>query len=139
MMTYLIYLKMILNFKPEHVPPILAGTKIHSMREDQHNRWKAGMGIQFYTGARTKNMKKLREDGICLGLQKVHLYQGSVGIMVVIDGRCLDADEVLVLACNDGFKNTEPWMRFFIPEIPSSISDMNRWHGRIIHWTDKKY
>ena len=130
---------MILNFRPVHVPPILKGTKIHSMREDKHNLWKVGMDIQFSTGARTKRYKKFRTDGKCLVLQKIQMYQGSVGILVMIDGRKLDWKEILLLARNDGFPNTEAMMRFFVPEIPADPIEMNEWHGRIIHWTDKKY
>jgi hypothetical protein len=36
---------MILGFKPCFVAPILAGTKIHTIRDDPHNRWKAGREI----------------------------------------------------------------------------------------------
>ena len=130
---------MILNFKPVNILPVQTGTKIHSMREDKHNRWKVGMDIQFYTGARTKWQKKFRKDGKCLGLQKVQMYQGSVGRMICIDGRIIVDKEKLELAKNDGFKNVEGMIRFFIPEIPLDPSKMNEWHGRLIHWTDKKY
>ena len=130
---------MILNFKPVNVLPVQAGTKIHSMREDKHNRWKVGMDIQFSTGARTKWYKKFRTDGKCLGLQKVDIYQGSRHAMVRVDGRILTDKEKLTLAKNDGFKNVFAMMRFFVPEVPLIPSELNKWHGRIIHWTDKLY
>jgi len=130
---------MILNFKPAHILPVQAGTKIHSMREDKHNRWKVGMDIQFATGARTKWYKKFRKDGKCLGLQWVDLYQGSVGALVQIDGFIRNHKEMLELAKNEGFKSVEAMMRFFIAEVPLEPNDMNEWHGKIIHWTDKLY
>ena len=130
---------MILNITvPEHKPAVLAGTKIHSMREDKHNRWKVGMTIHFSTGARTKNYNQFSQ-GKCLGLQKVGLYQGSVGIMVLVDGRQLLGKEILEVARNDGYADIASWMRFFVPEIPEDPNDMNQWTGKIIHWTDKLY
>ena len=130
---------MILNFTVlKHVSLIKAGIKIHSMREDIHNRWKVGMGIQFSTGQRTKHYSKFM-DGECLGLQKVQMYQGSVGILVLIDGKMIDWKETLLLARNDGFPTAEAMMRFFVPKIPADPSEMNEWYGKIIHWTNKKY
>jgi len=130
---------MILSCKPQFEPPILSGTKIHSMREDKHNRWKAGRVIQFATGIRTKNYRQFFE-AVCTGVQKVVLFQGSVGIMVHIDGRQLDWKETLLLAHNDGFATTEAMMRFFIPKIPQGADRFVAvWGGKIIHWTDKIY
>lgn len=130
---------MILNFRPENVSPIQAGIELHSIRRDKHSRWRVGMSIQFSTGAHTKWYKKFRDDGICLGIQKVQMYQGSVGIMVLIDGKKLDWKELLLLARNDSFKTVNAMMRFFIAEVPLETNEMNEWHGKIIHWTDKKY
>jgi len=129
---------MILTCKPQFEQPILSGTKIHSMREDKHNRWKAGRVIQFATGTRTKNYRCFLA-AVCTGVQKVGLYQGSKDILVLVDGRILDWKETLLLAHNDGFPTTEAMMRFFIPKIPADIREMEQWTGKIIHWTDKIY
>lgn len=130
---------MILNFTvPEHKPAVLAGTKIHSMREDLKNRWKVGMTIHMSTGARTKDYEQFSEE-YCLGIQKVGLYQGSVGILVLVDGRQLLETQILEVARNDGFADIASWMRFFVPEIPEDPHNMNQWTGKIIHWTDKMY
>ena len=129
---------MILSCKPQFEPPILAGTKIHSMRKDIHQRWKVGMVIHFATGARSKNYRQFHED-ICTGKQKVGLYQGSRGIMVLIDSIMLKETCILELARNDGFTTVEDMMRFFIPVVPTAFHDMKQWTGRIIHWTDKRY
>jgi len=129
---------MILNCKPEFIAPIEAGTKIHSMREDKHHRWRAGMKIQFYTGARTKNAKQFRE-GECTSVQQVDIYRGSRNIMVLVDNRQLSDPEISQLAKNDGFTKINQLRDFFVPHEPLHMHELEEWHGRIIHWTDYKY
>lgn len=46
---------MILGFKPQFVQPIIDRTKIHTIREDKHNRWVPGKVIHMATGVRTKS------------------------------------------------------------------------------------
>ena len=129
---------MILSFRPEFVAPTKAGTKIHSMREDKHRRWRPGLKIQFATGARTKNYKQFME-GECKSVQEVDIYRGSRDVMVLVDNRQLTDPEILQLAKNDGFKDIKGMRDFFIPQEPVYGHDLEEWHGRIIHWTDKKY
>jgi len=62
---------MVLGFKPQFVPKILDGTKIHTLRKDATQRWKPGRSIQFATGVRTKNYKTFREDGECKCVQTI--------------------------------------------------------------------
>jgi hypothetical protein len=128
---------MILPFKPQFPAPILAGTKIHTMRTDAHNRWRAGNSIQMATGVRTKayhQFNKERPDlQQCISTQQVvityHKHGAIGGPSVLVDGRYLTALEVHELAINDGFPNTIKFFEWF----------NTNFEGKIIHWTDKRY
>ena len=63
---------MILGFKKQFPPMILVGTKIHTIREDKHDRWKAGNKIHFATGIRTKNYNQFY-SGVCKSVQAITL------------------------------------------------------------------
>jgi hypothetical protein len=122
---------------------ILAEIKIHSMRKDPHDRWKAGMKIHHATGVRTKNYRCFLED-VCTGTQKIeishyHLF-GVPCIQILIDGRLFykkdnvnknetDRHRMKVLARNDGFDSIEDFFKWFDTDFS----------GKIIHWTDFRY
>jgi hypothetical protein len=53
---------MILGFKPQFKEPILKGTKIHTLRDDEQERWRVGMTIHFATGVRTKYYNCFKQD-----------------------------------------------------------------------------
>ena len=123
---------MILGFKPQFKEPILSGTKIHTIRADEKNRWRIGRIIHFATGVRTKNYEQFHEDA-CKYIQDIEISvveKGSVAIrMVYVDGRCLRGDEIYGLARNDGFKSANSFFEWF----------KDGFTGKIIHWTDFKY
>ena len=120
------------TFFPEKIG---AGIKIHSIREDKHNRWKVGMSIQHATGVRTKNYNKFKEDK-CKFLQSIwisyhpHFPEKKI---VSINGRVLKQGHVAVLAKNDGFDCVEDFFEWF------GIDGKHIYRGKIIHWTDLKY
>ena len=118
---------MILGFKPQFVDKILSGSKIHTIREDKHNRWKAGNKIQFATGVRTKDYKQFFE-GECTGIQKIEIF-GATG-EVIVDGRRLSlyGDDYKLLF-NDGFDSLQDFFNWF----------GNDFSGKIIHWTNFTY
>lgn len=117
---------MILGFKKQFVPKILDGTKIHTIREDKHNRWKAGQLINFATGVRTKDYKEFKK-GKCVSVQKIYIDSESCTISV--DGRWLKKDEMEKLTFNDGFVTWEHLFMWF----------RDGFSGKIIHWTAYKY
>lgn len=122
---------MVLGFKSQFVEPILKGTKIHSIRVDAHNRWKAGRAIQMATGVRTKRYNCFREE-ICKSIQSFEIQWDRRGMFyeIKIDGRHLKTSkEVEELAHNDGFVDTYTFIQWF----------NTNFKGRILHWTDKKY
>lgn len=124
--------------------------KIHTMRSDPHNRWKAGRKIEMvYRGAGYKILdhfnKGIPELEVCKRVQEVsivwyryHLKPltilnnkgGSAEVPVVkIDGREISGHEVEILARNDGFNSVEDFFRWFNKD----------WSGKIIHFTDFRY
>jgi len=136
--------------------PIVSMPKIHTMREDPYNRWKAGMSIQMAYGVRTKNYeqfnKGITELEKCVSTQAIKIIwfykneyiktdlplkqiNGPHGEFnyypaIWIDGRqLLTFGEIITLAHNDGFDSVIDFFKWF-----------NRdWSGKIIHWTDFRY
>lgn len=122
---------MILGFKKQFVRPILAGTKIHTIRRDAHSRWYPGRNIQFATGSRTKNYNEFKRD-ICRGVQRILILPDTNWVSVIPDTgivKILDDKEMLALAQNDGFDTLAEFWAFFSEDFD----------GIIIHWTDFKY
>lgn len=117
--------------------------KIHTMREDPHNRWKAGRKIEMvYRGAGYKILdhfnKGIPELGEMKEKQKVEIkwvpFIGAGGSFKTIDitidgGRSLTTDQIMVLAANDGFDSIDDFFRWFNKD----------WSGYILHWTDFRY
>ena len=127
---------MILGFKPQFVEHILNGTKIHTIRIDQHNRWKKGNIIHFSAGVRTKKQKNFLIS-MCQSVQKIQMefYKTEYNDTITIDNCRLTYDKLDRLALNDGFKNYTEFRNWFINlKIPSDII-----YGKIIHWTGLKY
>ena len=120
---------MILGFKPRFVAPILAGTKIHTIRDDPHNRWKAGRGIQIASGVRTKNYVQFYY-GVCKSTQKIEIkYVDKFWVKILIDGKDLPTSRYELLAHNDGFNSIQDFYKWFDKDFT----------GKIIHWMDFKY
>jgi len=123
--------------------------KIHTIREDVHNRWKPGMKIHHAYGVRTKKYDCFAESD-CVSVQSIEIYQVSIDDVdassytkeyiknsnepfkifeVYIDGRRLTGTEFETLAKNDGFDSVDDFFRWFDKPFK----------GKIIHWTDYKY
>jgi len=127
---------MILGFKQQFKAPILAGTKIHSIRDDKSARWKTGNSIQMATGNQTKNYDCFKEAE-CLNVQDVFMsiVQGTVHISI-------DENEIYyypekdVFARNDGFENWVSFVDFFYPIIEDNSGEYS---GKLIHWTPIQY
>jgi len=123
--------------------------KIHTMREDPTNRWKAGRKIEMvYRGAGYKIIdhfnKGIPELEVFTGVQEIMLwYTGSLGqfgedgkrkqiitMHCTIDGRIFE--NINTLAVNDGFSDQLQFMNWF-----NKINTPFR--GKIIHWTNFRY
>lgn len=133
---------MILSFDRQFPTRIMNGIKIHTIREDQHNRWKAGMKIQMAIGARTKSYEQF-DERICTGVQIITIaYIDDRGaVKVEVDGKQLgvwhrflpqesvNPEAIELLARNDGFQKVDDFLKWFQRDF----------EGKIIHWTDFKY
>ena len=146
---------MILGFKKQFQQPILNGTKIHTIREDKHDRWERGNVIHFATGVRTKHYNQFR-FGACVSVQPIilvnhgnHVYcKIQTGENEYIHNDCVEYDHIKWytghlkrqigggllgdLCKNDGL-GWEDFKHWFIPKHGDKFT------GKIIHWTDFRY
>ena len=121
--------------------------KIHTIREDPHNRWKPGNIIHHAYGVRTKNYDCF-DEGECKSVQEIEIKEYFIDendfvshsytlinkgvpriFRVFIDSKMLSEDEIDILARNDGFDSTKDFFRWFNKPFK----------GKIIHWTNLKY
>lgn len=134
---------MVIAFKPQFVTPILNGTKIHTIREDKHNRWKPGMIMHHATGVRTKNYNCFYRPKL-ISKQKLKIEWFNFMVYVFIDNKKRVAFSIVydwsddgkngynfleTLAKNDGFSSVEDFLEWF----------RSGFDGYILHWTDLKY
>jgi hypothetical protein len=126
---------MILSFKKQFKQPILDGTKIHTIREDQHNRWWPGYIIHFACGVRTK-LYECFKIGKCTRTQEIFMTYDWM-LHISIDDRELYHPEKELLAKNDGFATYAEFQQWFYEAIKANPKD--HFKGKIIHWTDFKY
>ena len=132
---------MVIGFNKQFPDKITAGTKKHTIREDVHNRWHAGMVMHMATGVRTKNYNCFKLD-TCKSTQHICIFYdypiGSKRTVVIIDNKyiydnlCPDLKAIVrmnELAFNDGFDSIESFFEWF-------NSDFS---GKLIHWTDLRY
>lgn len=119
--------------------------KLHTIREDSHDRWKPGMSIQMvYRGAGYKIIdefnKGIPELSKCVSIQELKLWRVAgrsrndidytkfeTKIMCTIDGHRFDDFEKLAL--NDGFESVEDFFAWFKKDFT----------GKIIHFTNLRY
>ncbi len=117
------------------VPNYALDPKIHSLREDPNNRWKAGKNIQMATGVRTKNYRQFNKDipelATCKSTQRIFMTYDWC-LEITVGGRELDTAEIAQLIKNDGV-SYDQFINWFFPK------DIDEWSGKIIHWTDFKY
>ena len=122
-----------LGFKVDFVPLILSGEKIHTIREDIHNRWGVGTKIHFCTGIRTKKYNQFR-IGECVSTQKIEFVWNQEGVKVFIDGEDVTTKKDIFdkLAKNDGFADRNAFFEW-------EAWNRKYFKGKILHWTKLKY
>jgi hypothetical protein len=116
---------MLLTFsKPKFVQLIKEGVKIHTIREDKHNRWKIGSKIHFWLG----NPRNIRSKSkpYNFGIGEVYKIQ-NIEIYPKIDCVVIDNAEFNIkwfldaLAFNDGFDSWEEMKEFFKSDFKGKI------------------
>ncbi len=105
---------------------ITTGIKLHTIRWDEKNRWKAGQKIHFSTGSRT-NQYNCFKEGVCTGTQRIEIKDRNI----CVDDRELSQDEIHRLAQNDGFDSMDDFWAWFDQYSP--------FVGKIVHWTETRY
>lgn len=110
--------------------------KLHTIREDSKNRWKAGNDIHFVINNRTKYrlqfmpvLKCISTQSIVISYDEDQCEKDCMEPSIRIDGRLLKLHEVESLAVNDGFNTVEDFFKYFNSDFT----------GKIIHWTKMKY
>ncbi|MBP4139643.1 hypothetical protein [Flavobacterium geliluteum] len=122
--------------------------KIHTIREDKNDRWKAGMNIDFFINVRKKNMFRFAPVLPVVSTQEVFMTKrgneieitvSKVGSYVGDDDFYLYHNAKVELALNDGFDSLEEFNTYFAERINENYTQTgNSWFtGKIIHWTDK--
>jgi hypothetical protein len=124
--------------------------KLHTIREDKHNRWKPGRKIEMvYRGPKYSILhhfnKGIPELEKCVSVQKIEIKWLLQSLTIKIDGLVVFFGDVLEagayrsshdhhlfiekFAINDGFKDSIQFFRWFKSDFT----------GKIIHWTDLRY
>lgn len=128
--------------------------KVHTIRQDKSDRWKAGVMIDFFINVRTENMFRFAPKMPVLSTQKVEIiykqntqnltclgitYDRTITVNVddkfygdayLINDYVVSSSYMLeFFALNDGFDSVEDFCAYFNQDFI----------GKIIHWTDLKY
>lgn len=106
--------------------------KLHSIRDDKHDRWHAGRMIHPVINNRSKNQFQFAPAFPCVSVQKIDISSNPVMMVsesVKVDNRFLSYKEVETLAINDGFNSIVDFFAWF----------NEGYTGKIIHWTNLKY
>lgn len=115
--------------------------KLHTIREDPHDRWKVGNKIHFTINNRTKDrfqfapiLEVVDEYRIIINPINKEIHKAKYIIkshkeVIIGHGEELDANKI---AINDGFDTIDDFFRWFYNEGKVFIP-------KIIHWTDLKY
>lgn len=116
--------------------------KLHTLRDDVNDRWKAGNKIDFFINCRQKDMFRFAPVLPVVSVQKVTIKYHTNTFLVHIDGKLFffgnrdftvnefeNYQGMRQLAQNDGFDTIEDFFTYFNEDFT----------GKIIHWTDLRY
>lgn len=117
---------MILGFNENFVPAIVAGAKVHTIREGQ--RWRIGEMAHFCGRAGQPDQYEFWPPLPIVAIQAIELTTSELRI----DGRLLPPHELLILARADGFSSAAELLAFFADKpLP--------FRGQLLHWTELRY
>jgi len=106
--------------------------KRHSLREDVHDKWKAGNNIHFVINNRTPIRFQFAPVIPCISTQEIQIIHGlkrDKQAFVSVNGKVLRVSQIEELAMNDGFDSIQDFFSWFNQDF----------NGKIIHWTNLKY
>lgn len=115
-------------------------SKLHTIREDKTNRWKAGNDIHFVINNRTKDRFQFAPVVKCKSVQNIEIKEMIMTARpncliedkiytVKVDNKYLTISEVETSAINDGFPDIKSFFNYF----------RDGFKGKIIHWTNTRY
>ena len=117
---------MVLGFNEVFIPAIVAGTKVHTIREGQ--RWRIGELAHFCAKAHQPDQYEFWPPLPIVHIQAVELTDSELRV----DGRLLGPTELLALAQADGFTSAADLLAFFANHpLP--------FRGQLLHWTNLRY
>jgi hypothetical protein len=116
---------------------IKEGVKVHTIRDDKHNRWKVGNSIQFWLGnpRNTRAANKpyqfgtgivSRVDVIRMDFANLEDWQNDV-VHIGENIKLKSQQELDALSVNDGFQNWAQMKQWFVN--PDGV-----YVGKIIFW-----
>lgn len=117
---------MVLGFNEAFIPAIIAGTKVHTIREGQ--RWQVGNIAHFCARAHQPDQYEFWEPQPILSIQAIKLNATELWV----NGRLLDEAELLALAQADGFATAAELLAFFADKLMPFV-------GQLLHWTTLRY
>lgn len=107
--------------------------KLHTIRKDQHNRWKSGRDIHMVINSRTKDRFQFAPVVKCVSVQTIEIVHRHIkhgrAINVYVDGQIISGETLERIALNDGFDTVDDFLLYFNENFT----------GKLIHWTDLKY
>lgn len=113
--------------------------KLHTIREDIHDRWHTGRLIHPVINNRSKNQFQFAPIFPCVSTQNIEIKKHEHMLEVFIDDQlighyfpkpnCCDSHAIEQLALNDGFDCFGSFFKWFNKDFT----------GKIIHWTSLKY
>ena len=113
--------------------------KLHTIREDKNDRWKAGTKIDFFINCRQPTMFRFAPVLPVVSVQEIEIkwigfntgFRPCIWIdkKLIYDVAGIKEELMLELAKNDGFDTVEDFFRYFDKDFK----------GKLIHWTDLKY
>lgn len=113
--------------------------KLHTIREDELDRWNPGEMIDFYIRTKENFMFCFAPSVPVVSTQKIYMsYAYGNIIEISINGKEItDWNLKKQMAINDGFDSWDDFVDYFYPIIQQSEDQF--FIGKIIHWTDLKY
>jgi hypothetical protein len=124
------------GFKARFCQPCIDGTKGGTIRAPRRDGRliKVGGMIQFYTGARTSQCRKIMPDLPCLDVQPVELFLNYGGVVIANIGMKLTRrPQVDAFARFDGFPDWDA-LREFWREEHGGLERFSGFHTRWLPW-----
>lgn len=135
---------MLLGFKERFVEPIQNGTKIFTLRSKRKITPKIGETLYMYTGLRTSHCYKISDKHTLKCTQEAYLYirkdDERTVIIIEVDNRNLNPEQIEQFAINDGFLNKDEWAEYWLMTSGAKVAvKITTGKMDMFHWTDFKY